>query len=221
MRGPISSSSMIIKADFNGSPHIGVFCLLNDNTAFVPHSIAPKFEHLLKSEFDVSVVRTTLAGTPLLGIFACMTNSKIIIPDIIEKDELKVLKDHVQEVITLNERYTALGNLVAMNGHGAVCSRYLKNVEKIPAKRIRVADSDLIGSAIYTNDHGFLAHRDASQKELDEIHSVLKVKGDVGTLNFGDALVKSGIMGNKRGVIVGRNTSGPEMQRVDEVFMLR
>ncbi len=212
---------MIIKTDFNGSPHIGVFCLLNDHVAFVPYSASPKFEHLLKTELGVKVVRTTLAGTQLLGIFACMNNSKIIVPDIIEKEEIKVLQDHVSEVVQLNERYTALGNLISLNDHGAVCSRYIKNAEGIPARRIRVADSDLIGSAIYSNDHGFLAHRDASQKELDEIHSVLKVKGDVGTLNFGDPLVKSGIMGNKHGIIVGRYTSGPEMQRVDEVFMLK
>ena len=32
---------------------------------------------------------------------------------------------------------------------------------------------------------------------------------------------KSGIIGNRHGVLVGRYTSGPEMQRVDEVFMLR
>ena len=212
---------MIIKSEFNGSPHIGVFCLLNDHVAFVPYSTSPKFEHLLKSEFGVSVVRTALAGTSLLGIFACINNSKIIVSDIIEKEEIKVLEEYVPEVVQLSERYTALGNLISLNDHGAVCSRYITSVEEIPAKRIRVADSDLIGSAIYSNNHGFLAHRDASQKELEEIHSVLKVKGDIGTLNFGDPLVKSGIIGNKRGVIVGKNTSGPEMQRVDEVFMLK
>jgi translation initiation factor 6 len=212
---------MIIKSEFNGSPHIGVFCLLNDHVAFVPYSTSPKFEHLLKAEFGVSVVRTSLAGTSLLGIFACINNSKIIVSDIIEAEEIKVLKEHVPEVVQLSEKYTALGNLISLNDHGAVCSRYIKSVEEIPAKRIKVADSDLIGSAIYSNNHGFLAHRDASQKELEEIHSVLKVKGDIGTLNFGDPLVKSGIIGNKRGVIVGKHTSGPEMQRVDEVFMLK
>jgi translation initiation factor 6 len=212
---------MIIKSDFNGSPHIGVFCLLNDHVAFVPYSVTPKFEHLLKAEFGVSVVKTSLAGTSLLGIFACINNSKIIVSDIIEKEETKVLEDHVSEVVQLNEKYTALGNLISLNDHGAVCSRYIKSTEEIPAKQIKVADSDLIGSAIYSNNHGFLAHRDASQKELEEIQSVLKVKGDIGTLNFGDPLVKSGIIGNKRGVIVGKNTSGPEMQRVDEVFMLK
>jgi len=215
------SSSMIIKTEFNGSPHIGVFCLLNDHIALVPYSAPARFEHLLKSELGVEVVRTALAGTPLLGIFACMNNSKIIIPDVIEKEEIKVLKDHVSEIIILKERYTALGNLISLNDHGAVCSRYIKSIDEIPAKRIRVADSDLIGSAIYSNNHGFLAHRDASQKELEEIHAVLRVKGDIGTLNFGDPLVKSGIMGNKKGILVGKFTSGPEMQRVDEVFMLK
>ncbi len=212
---------MIAKADINGSPHIGAFCLVNDDVAFVPYSTSRRFEHILKNDLDVDVVRTMLAGTPLLGVFACLTNSRIVIPDIIEKDEIKILENHVPEVIILKERFTALGNLISLNDHGAVCSRYIKDIDGILGKRIRLADSDLIGSAVYANNVGFLAHRDASDKELEELESILKIKGDVGTLNFGDPFVKSGIIGNKRGIIVGKQTSGPEMQRVDEVFMLR
>jgi len=212
---------MIAKADINGSPHIGAFCLVNDDVAFVPHSTSKKFEHILKIDLGVDVVRTMLAGTPLLGVFACLTNSKIVIPDIIERDEIKVLEDHVSEVIVLKERFTALGNLISLNDHGAVCSRYIKNVDSILGKRIKLAGSDLIGSVVYAGSIGFLAHRDASATELKELESILKVKGDVGTLNFGDPFVKSGIIGNKKGIIVGTQTSGPEMQRVDEVFMLR
>ena len=212
---------MIAKADINGSPHIGAFCLVNDDVAFVPYSTSKRFEHILKTDLGVDVVRTMLAGTPLLGIFACLTNSKIVIPDIIEKDEIRVLENHVSEVIVLKERFTALGNLISLNDHGAVCSRYIRDVDSILGKRIRLADSDLVGSAVYASDTGFLAHRDSSAKELKELESVLRVRGDVGTLNFGDPFVKSGIIGNRRGIVVGKQTSGPEMQRVDEVFMLR
>jgi translation initiation factor 6 len=212
---------MIIKADFNGSPHIGVFCLVNDNLAIVPYSISKKLEEHLKKGLDVDIVKTSLSGTPLLGIFACLNNSKIIIPDIIEKEEIKILKDNVPEVIVLEEKYCALGNLITVNDHGAVCSKYIKNIEDVSGRHISVGNTDLVGSAVYANSAGFLAHRDATQKELEEIGSVLKVRGDIGTLNFGDPLVKSGIIGNKRGVIVGKYTSGPEMQRVDEVFMLK
>jgi len=212
---------MIVKADFNGSPHIGVFCLVNDNYAFVPHSITPKLEHALKTHLSVDIVRTTIAGTSLLGVFVSLCNSKAIIPDIAEKEEIKVFKDRLSEVVVLKEKFAALGNLITINDHGAICSRYVKNAKDIPAKHVRVAGSDLVGSAVFANNIGFLAHRDASQKELEEIEAALKVKGDVGTLNFGDPLVKSGILANKHGVILGRLTSGPEMQRVDEVFMLK
>ena len=212
---------MITKSDFNGSPHLGVFCLVNDNIAFVPFSISKRLEHLMQEELKVDLVKTSVAGTPLIGIFACMNNSKIIVPDVLEKEELKVFEDNVKEVIVLKEKYTALGNLIALNNHGAICSHYLRGVESIPAKAIRVAGSDLIGSAVYANNAGFLAHRETSEKELKEIEAVLKVKGDAGTANFGDPFIKSGIIGNKHGLIVGRNTSGPEMQRIDEVFMLK
>jgi translation initiation factor 6 len=212
---------MITKVDFNGSPHIGVFCLVNDEIALVPYSITKKLEYALKTDLGVDIIKTSLASTSLLGIFACLNNSKIVIPDIIEKEELKVLKDNVPEVVVLTEKYAALGNLLALNDHGAICSRYLKVADELPVKKVRVAESDLVGSAVYANNRGFLAHRDTSQSELEEISKVLKVKGDVGTVNFGDPFVRSGIIGNKRGVLAGRFTSGPEMQRIDEVFMLK
>ena len=80
---------MITKADFNGSPHLSVFCLVNDDIAFVPFSISKKLEHLMQEQLKVDLVKTSVAGTPLIGIFACMNNSKIIVPDVLEKEELR------------------------------------------------------------------------------------------------------------------------------------
>jgi translation initiation factor 6 len=127
----------------------------------------------------------------------------------------------VPEVIILKEKYSALGNLITINDHGAICSTYIKSAEEIMGKRMKIADTNLIGSAVYANNSGFLTHRDANANELKEIETALKVSGDVGTMNFGDPLVKSGIIGNKKGLIVSKFTSGPEMQRIDEVFMLK
>ena len=212
---------MISKADFNGSPHLGIFCAVNDDIALVPYAATQKFTRLLKEKLGVEPVRTNIVDTQLIGIFVCLSNSQAVVPDILEKKELKIIKDHVSEVIVLKEKYTALGNLISLNDRGAVCSRYVKNAEDIMGRKMRVANTDLVGSAIYANNNGFIAHRDASPKELKEIESVLGVRGDVATLNFGDPFVKSGIIGNSRGVIVGKFSSGPEVQRADEVFMLR
>ena len=211
----------IAKANFENSPYIGIFCVANDNTALIPMCSTKKFAGLVKEKLGVEVVKTTIANTSLISIFCIMNNNKIFVPDIIEKSELKILKDNFQEVIVLSQKYTALGNLVALNDKGAVCSKYLyKTISKyIKTKSMTIAGSDLIGSCLFVTNKAFLAHIDTSEKELKGIEKALKVSGDCGTVNFGDSFVRSGIIGNKRGILTGSLTSGPELNRIDDIFL--
>jgi translation initiation factor 6 len=211
---------MISKTSFQSSPHIGIFCTVNDEVAVTPLSAPRKFEEALKETLDVDIVKTTLSNTSLIGIFSVANNKKIIVPDILEKGELKILKEHFPEVLVLEEKYTAVGNLVAMNDKGIACSKYLRNALS-DALSIRIADSDLVGSTLFVSNAGFLCHRDASAKELKEIEHIFKVKGDATTINLGDPFIKSGLLGNKNGILAGALTSGPELNRIDDVFMFK
>jgi translation initiation factor 6 len=202
------------KADWHGSPHIGIFCIVTDEVAVIPPSTTRKFEELLKEKLLVDVVRTTLVNSSLLGIFAAAGAGRIFVPDITEREERRVLRDVFPEVVVLEERCTALGNLMALNGNGIASSRHLGIGE-----HVRVAGSDFVGSAVFATSKGFLAHRDASAAELKELERILKVRGGTGTVNMGDPFVRSGLVGNRNGVIAGTATSGPEMLRIDDIFM--
>jgi translation initiation factor 6 len=210
---------MITKADYRGSPHIGVFCVANDDVCFAPLGCPQQLEEAIRETLGVDVVKASMATTSLLGIFSAMNNKLMIVPDILEKEEARLLKDRVSELAVLDVKFTAIGNLVAMNDHGIACSPFMRDEIK-NAFSMKIADSDLVGSSMYVNNRGFLAHREASDAELKEAKRVFKVEGDVGTVNFGDPYVHSGIVGNKNGIIAGSFTSGPEMNRIDDVFIL-
>lgn len=210
---------MISKISYLGSPHIGIFIAMNDDTALVPRNCPKRIESIVR-KLDVEVVKTSIAKTGLFGIFCALNNQMIIVPDILEKEELKTLKDYFPEVLVLHEKYTALGNLIAMNDKGVGCPSFLKK-EVRGAVNLRVAGSDLVGSSLFVNNYGFLSHPDSTPSELRSFEKVFKVKGDVGTVNFGDPYVKSGIVGNEKGVLVGELTSGPELNRIDDIFILR
>ena len=209
------------KANFENSPYIGIFCVANDNTALVPLSSPKGFVDTVKEKLDVEVVNTTIANTPLISIFCVMNNKKIFVPDILEKGELKVLKDNLPDVVVLSEKYTALGNLISLNDKGAVCSRYVHKTlsEHIKAKSMTIAGSDLAASCLFASNKGFLAHIDTSEKDLAGLEEMLGVSGDCGTVNFSDPFVRSGIIGNKNGILVGSLTSGPELNRIDDIFL--
>ena len=67
---------MIIRADYNNSPHLGVFCIVNDNYAFVPKSIPKTLEKKIKQKLEVDIIKTTMAQSNLLGILSVINNKK-------------------------------------------------------------------------------------------------------------------------------------------------
>jgi len=213
---------MIIKTNFNGSPHIGIFTICNEDFAIVPKSASSDYEKQLKEVLDVDIIKTNIADANFLGIYSAMNSKKILVPDIIGKSELKTLKEHLLEVIIVGGKYNAIGNLVAMNDHGTICTKEIGSELKkyIKVKACNIADNEVVGSVVCANNDGFIAHRDATDEDLKLIEKELKVKGEVGTVNFGDPYVKCGIVLNSKGILVGELTSGPELNRIDDIFIL-
>ena len=208
---------MIIRADYNNSPHLGVFCLVNDNHAFVPKSIPKSLEQKIKQKLEVDIIKSTMAQSNLLGILAAINNKKMITTSILEKQEIKLFKEYFSEVIVLEQKNTALGNLIAMNDKGMIIAPLLS--KDLKQEGIKIAETDLIGSATYVNNKAFITHRDADEKTLKQLEKIFKVPGGIGTVNFGDPFVKSAIIGNKKGLIVSNQTSGPELNRIDDIFI--
>ncbi|MEM4221981.1 MAG: hypothetical protein QW097_00935, partial [archaeon] len=188
---------MIKKGNFQKSPYVGLFCVMNDNFAIVPKNSSNSFLKLLE-EFDVEIIKTNIAESSLVGVFCCLNNEKIIVPNIAEKEELKKLKDNFREVVILDTSFTAIGNLMVMNDRGGICSPLIeKEIDGV--LKMKIMDTDLCGSLIFANNSGFAVSRDCTDEEFKKIEKILKVPGVKTTINGGDKFVKSGICGNSKG----------------------
>jgi len=44
------------------------------------------------------------------------------------------------------------------------------------------------------------------------------VPADIGTINYGAALVGSGLLANAAGYVVGQDTTGPELGRIEDAL---
>lgn len=213
---------MIERISYQNMPYPGIFCVANDNYALIPNNCTPNFEAKIKEILDVDTQKISMYDTSLLKIFCAANNNTLIASSLIGRDEKKVLSDVFKDLILLDRKYTAIGNLVLLNDKGCACSPliYDELSKHMNAKPLLVLNSDLVGSICFANNQGFLAHMNASKQDLKNLESILKVKGDVGTVNFGDPFVSSGIVGNKNGLLVGDMTTGPELNRIDDIFIL-
>jgi len=131
-------------------------------------------------------------------------------------------------VKVLDSNFTALGNLILCNGHGALVSKLFTKREKksienclgVEACFSTAAGIQTVGSCGVVTGKGCLLHRDASEEEVKIAEEVLKVKADIGTANFGSPFVGSCIIANSKGAIIGESTTGPEIIRLQETLDL-
>jgi translation initiation factor 6 len=80
-------------------------------------------------------------------------------------------------------------------------------------------NTTIVGSLIYGNQNGILAHPLISDDDLDFIEDFFNTKVDVVTVNRGTPYPRPGLMGNDNGVLVGSDTTGPEIMRIFDVLV--
>lgn len=208
-------------ADFCGDPNIGLFGIVTEKYAVLPEA-GIDVSHLVKT-----VAYTTIAGTKLCGLFLAGNSHGLIVPETITEREMHALKAALKgiNILKLKSNYTAIGNLILCNDKGAVISPLLRGSAKEIAECLKVEvhvgnilELEIVGALGVATKKGFLLDMYAGEEEFAFIKKALKVSGDIGTVNFGSEFVKSGILANSKGVLIGNATTGPETARIDEAL---
>lgn len=213
------------KYTIKGSPFIGIFCRTTENVSLVPHGLSEKEKKNLKKILDTEIVPCSLAQSSLIGVLSIGNKKGFLAPEIIEPQEIKVLREIGIKIKTV-DGVEAIGNLTAVNDKKGICSpalspKTIKEIEKtlkITMTKIRIADSDLIGAACVLNNKGFVCNANASKSDVLQIKKATGLKGNLTTANFGDSFVGNGITGNSTGALVGQNSTPIEMMAIEEAL---
>ena len=118
------------------------------------------------------------------------------------------------------------GNLLVVNEQGAIASpsipheglEILAEVLAVDVASTTVAGQDVVGSLAVANDQGVLLHPDVTPDEAMLIEEVLGVKPMVGTVSFGSPYVGAGVCASNTGAISGTQTTGPELNRIEDAL---
>lgn len=214
------------RINFNGNPHIGLLAYCTDKYCLVGRDISDNTLKIMEDVLKVSVHKISIARTNLIGVLLAGNSNKLLVPNIVNKNELKVLEDLKIDYEVIDTKHTALGNNILCNDEGAIINPEIEEdakeqIEKalqVPVITGKIANLDIVGATCAFNDRSGLIHRDATDKEIDMVEKMLKVTLDIGTLNFGSPFIKSGAIVNKNGFLVGDQTTGPEIQNADYSF---
>ena len=128
----------------------------------------------------------------------------------------------------IEERLSALGNVIATNDHIALIHPDLeRETEEIIADvlgvevfRQTVADNVLVGSYMALSNQGGLVHAKTSTQDQDELSSLLQVPLVAGSINRGSHLVGAGMVVNDWMAVTGMDTTATEVSVLESVFRL-
>jgi len=214
----------VSKLDFDSNPNVGLYAFANDQFCLVGKGINKKATELLKKVLDVPIHSISICGTSLIGVFIAGNNDKILVPSIAFDDELKELDKLKIKYDIIDTKLTALGNNILCNGKGCIVNpefktkaiKQISDALGVPTIKGTIAGFEIVGACAALNDKGCVIHRDIISKEIDTVEKILGIECTNGTINMGSPYLKSGVISNSKGFIIGNISSGPEIQFVDE-----
>jgi translation initiation factor 6 len=217
----------LLRAAFSGSSYVGVFARATDECLLVRPDIEESVTDDCGAELDVPVVPTTVGGSGTVGALATGNSNGILVSARVRDRERERITDATDLPVTeLPGRINAAGNVVLANDTGAYVHpdlsreavQAVKDGLGVPVERGDIAGVQTVGTAAVATNRGVLCHPKSTDSELDELEDILGVPADIGTINYGAPLVGSGLIANDSGYIVGEDTSGPELGRIDSAL---
>lgn len=218
----------IFKYDVYRGPNIGVYISVNDNFVFLPLGFAEtKAEHLAKY-LDATPLYCAVANTRLIGSLMSVNNKGLLLPTTAYAEEYDFFKKNTDlNVGVLDSKYTALGNVICANDKGAVVSPWLskddvqtiRDIMGVEVVQKRISGMNQAGTLMVANNTGAVIHPEADEEDMKMFANVLGVKLEHATINNGVPYVKSGILANNKGVVVGTLTTGPEIMMLTRAFL--
>jgi len=211
------------RARIFGNPNIGIYVFANNKLALVPRGIDSRVKRKIAEILSVEVLEVSIAKSSLIGVFVAGNDRSVLIPRIAEEEEIEYMKSIGIPISVIDTTYTALGNVVLSNNRAAMLHPEIpsKDVEKIVKalgvekwKKGTIAGVPTVGSAAVITERGGVVHPDVSDTELEELRKFFGVFVDTGTVNFGIAFIKTGLVANNVGALVGERTTGPEIMRI-------
>ena len=212
---------------FAGSGYVGVFARATNDCALVRPDVDDDLRAELEAELEVPVHPTTVGGASTVGALATGNENGLLVSSRVldyERERLGELVD--LPIAELPGSINAAGNVVLANDYGAYVHpdlpreavKVVKEALEVPVDRGDLAGVRTVGTAAVATNSGVLCHPKATDAELDHLEEVLDVRADVGTINYGAPLVGSGLLANDAGYVVGEDTTGPELGRIEDAL---
>jgi len=206
-----------------GNSNIGVYIHATDRFVIVPEDIDSEAETVVAEVLKVDIVKTLVGGSRLIGVLLAGNSKGVLVGSTAREEEIKRLRDALDvPVEVLPSKNNAVGNLIAANDKAALVYpgleresvQLIRDVLDVEVEERAIAGVGTVGSVIVVTNRGGLVHPDATEEEVEFLSEFFGVPFMTGTVNFGVSFVRTGLVANSNGALVGGETRGPELARI-------
>jgi len=218
---------MIARTNFEGDSNVGAYGIATNRFVFVSPNISEKSLSDVERAFNLPLIQSTVATLDVIGLMSATTSNGILVPYTTTEDELKILKQSSEvNVDWIDDKMTALGNIIASNDNGAIChpdfsSKSIQKISDVLGVEVipgTIAKLPIVGSNSIITNQGAVVHPLATSEEIDQLSQLLKVHVEVGTVNRGSPYTSLGVLANVDGMIAGSDTTGVELAHISQVL---
>ncbi|KAI1717804.1 eIF-6 family domain-containing protein [Ditylenchus destructor] len=224
---------MALRCQFESCNDVGVFCCLTNAYCLVGIGASENFYSILEGELvdSMPVVHCSIAGTRIIGRIVVGNRHGLLVPNSTTDQELQHLRNSLPDSVRIkriDERLSALGNVIACNDHVAVVHAdisketedALVEVLKVEVFRLNLGEHALIGSYAAITSNGALVAAKTPPEIQKELASLIQVPVIAGTVNRGSELVGAGLVVNDWVAFTGLDTTSAELSVLESIFKL-
>lgn len=211
--------------EFDGDHNLGLHTEATDKFCLISSKLSPRCKDKVEEVLDVDVLEANVANSGMLGIFCSGNSNGIVLPPNTEEIEKKILRDFDLDIKVLQTKYTALGNLILVNDKAALISEKISEHKEtisehldVPVEIGKIAGLDMVGSCGVTTNEGLLLHRNAKNREIEQVEELFDCEAGIGTANFGSPFVGALITANSKGLLTSHRTTGYELGRIEQAL---
>lgn len=219
--------------DYMGTWNIGAYIVASDDFVLLGAGFRSQVIEIIEKTLRVKSITFKVMSEDLVGVFVVANMYGVLLPRDASDDEYFFLKERLgEEVIiervNIKKIRNALGNLIAVNNKRALIAENLfkknaqfiriiedtLNVEVVP---VNLQLGDVVASYVFFNDRGLVASPLLSDEEIETIKTILGFPSSrviISTINMGNPIIRSGLVANNKGILVGNKTSGVELARI-------
>ena len=212
----------MLKTDFNGNPNVGLYGFATDKYCLVGKGLNKKVVEEIKEVLNVPVYDITINNSHLVGVYCSGDENILFVPEIIKEHEEQELRKLKIDYKIIKSNFSALGNnLVVKDGICLANPEFEGDIDKqlgLKVNKIELGGHKVVGSCVVLNKHGCLVNIDIEEKEIKEVEKILGLDAGISSVNRGNPYVKSGIICNSNGYIIGGETTGAEVLRIENAL---